>query len=243
MKVIRLKLNQVLASYRKPTSFGIKETYPLPPYSTLIGMIHFACGFLEYVDMDISIQGTYNSKINEQYTRYEFKPDFYDKSRHSIKIDGEKNSTGLTRGLAYIELLTDVNLVIHIKSEEKNLQTIYENLINPKEYLSLGRREDLVRIDEVKFVEIVEKKTDTRLYFENDIFIPSSIMENLEDKINKHGTIYNIGKVYDIDTKSNTRKWRNKIDVMHVTKGAEMSSQVCMMLDDSNNEKLPVFFV
>ena len=86
MKAIRVIARQTLASYRKPSSMQIKETYPLPPYSTVIGMIHTACGFTEYVDMDISIQGTYHSKVNELYTRYEFKPGYYEKDRHSIKI-------------------------------------------------------------------------------------------------------------------------------------------------------------
>ena len=39
MKAIRLHCFQNLANYKKPSSFIIKETYPLPPYSTIIGMI------------------------------------------------------------------------------------------------------------------------------------------------------------------------------------------------------------
>ena len=58
MKVIRVQCFQNLANYRKPTSFLIKETYPLPPYSTVLGMIHAACGFTEYHPMKLSIQGT-----------------------------------------------------------------------------------------------------------------------------------------------------------------------------------------
>jgi len=76
VKAIKITARQTLASYRKPSSMQIKESYPLPPYSTVIGMIHTACGFQEYVDMSISIQGSYYSKVNELYTRYEFKPGF-----------------------------------------------------------------------------------------------------------------------------------------------------------------------
>ncbi len=72
MKAIRLKLYQNLVNYKKPTSFQLKETYPLPPYSTVSGMIHYACGFTEYKEMEISIQGKYHSKVNDLYTRYEF---------------------------------------------------------------------------------------------------------------------------------------------------------------------------
>ena len=64
MKAIKLKLYQNLVNYKKPTSFQLKETYPLPPYSTVIGMIHYACDFDEYKDMNVSIQGSYYSKVN-----------------------------------------------------------------------------------------------------------------------------------------------------------------------------------
>ena len=56
-RAIRLDCFQNLVNYRKPSSFIIKETYPLPPYSTVSGMIHAACGFKEYHKMKLSIQG------------------------------------------------------------------------------------------------------------------------------------------------------------------------------------------
>ena len=72
MKAIRLHCFQNLANYKKPSSFIIKETYPLPPYSTVIGMIHAACGFKRYHGMKLSIQGTNQGTISELYTRYSF---------------------------------------------------------------------------------------------------------------------------------------------------------------------------
>ena len=57
MKAIKLHCFQNLVNYKKPSSFIIKETYPLPPYSTVIGMIHAACGFKRYHRMKLSIQG------------------------------------------------------------------------------------------------------------------------------------------------------------------------------------------
>ena len=46
MKAIRVKLTQDMVNYRKPTSFQLKETYPLPPPSTVIGMVHYLCDLL-----------------------------------------------------------------------------------------------------------------------------------------------------------------------------------------------------
>lgn len=63
-KAIRVICKQELVNYKKPTSLLIKETYPLPPYSTVIGMIHKACDFQEYHDMQISIQGKIGAHIS-----------------------------------------------------------------------------------------------------------------------------------------------------------------------------------
>ena len=73
MKAIKLKLYQNMVNYKVPTSFQLKESYPLPPYSTVIGMVHSLCDFKEYKPMKISISGNYFSKVNDLYTRYEFK--------------------------------------------------------------------------------------------------------------------------------------------------------------------------
>ncbi len=72
MKAIRIKLFQEIASYRTPLTFGQRMTYPLPPYSTVIGMVHNLCNFTEYKEMNISIQGKYISKAREYFTRHEF---------------------------------------------------------------------------------------------------------------------------------------------------------------------------
>lgn len=55
MKAIRVECFQNLVNYRKPSSFIIKETFPLPPYSTVLGMIHAACGFTTFHPMELSI--------------------------------------------------------------------------------------------------------------------------------------------------------------------------------------------
>lgn len=218
MKAIKLIARQTLASYRKPSSMQIKESYPLPPYSTVIGMIHAACGYQEYVDMDISIQGSYYSKINELYTRYEFKPGFYDKERHSIEVTNKNGkSTGLTIGPANIELLTNVNLVIHIlpKQEEK-IQEIYDELRNPKEYLSLGRREDLLVIEKVQIVEVEEKILEKDYKLKQDAYVPLNSFD--KEDINDMASIYKLNKKYSINPKTNIRYWEKQILVKYFSK-------------------------
>ena len=67
MKALRIHLTQSSANYRKEATIQNKMTYPLPPFSTIIGAIHNACGFKEYKEMRISIQGDYKSMAKETY--------------------------------------------------------------------------------------------------------------------------------------------------------------------------------
>ena len=194
MKAIKLKLYQNMVNYKVPTSFQLKESYPLPPYSTVIGMVHSLCDFKEYKPMKISISGNYFSKVNNLYTRHEF-----------------NNSDNVIKGPATIELLVDVNLTIHIIPEDQSeefLNMIFEAFKYPKEYPSLGRREDIVLIKDVKIVNVEEKrlKKDLSNGEENFAYIPINfIQEKLVNHGNKksgigiYGTRYELTKNYILD--------------------------------------------
>ncbi|MCI8411446.1 MAG: type I-B CRISPR-associated protein Cas5 [Clostridia bacterium] len=230
MKAIKVTVRQTLASYRKPSSMQIKESYPLPPYSTVIGMIHTACGFQEYVDMDISIQGSYYSKVNELYTRYEFKPGFYDKTRHSIEVKSKnEKSTGLTVGPANVELLTNVKLTIHIAPKEEKLETILEGLRNPKEYLSLGRREDLLVIDKVEVVELQEKELEKDYKLKQDAYVPLKSIE--EEDTDDIATVYKLNKKYKIHPKTRIRFWEQQVMAKYFSKQSTIYSKTKVLTD------------
>lgn len=230
MKAIRLKLKQNLVNYKFPTSFQLKETYPLPPYSTVIGMIHNACDYKEYKPMKISVQGKYHSKVNDLATRYEFKNGMtFDPGRHQIKV----GDYGISKGISTVELLSDVELVIHIMPDDENLiEEIYEALKTPREYLSLGRREDLIIIEEVKIVEILKERLrgeNIRIEENYSAYVPIQIVEDKKiivegenPEIQYKGTMYKITKNYEIINYGNKkapklfRKWE-KIKVHYVS--------------------------
>ena len=230
MKSIRLKLKQNLVNYKLPTSFQLKETYPLPPYSTIIGMIHNACNYLEYKPMQISVQGKYHSKVNDLATRYEFKNGMtYDSTRHQLKV----GDYGISMGVSNVELLSEVELLIHIVPEDQSLvEEIYNAFKTPREYISLGRREDLVVIDEVKVVEILEERVrgeNLRINRDYKAYIPVQLIEKKRvliegevDTIEYKGTMYNLTKDYALVNYGTTkspkvfRKW-NKIKVHYVS--------------------------
>ncbi|WP_036728274.1 CRISPR-associated protein Cas5 [Peptoniphilus mikwangii] len=228
MKAIKIKLRQESANYKKPNSFQLKESYPLPPYSTIIGMVHNMCNYDEYKPMDISVQGAYRSKTNDLFTRYEFKNAMkYEKGRHDIKV-GE---FGITRGIATTELLVDIELLIHIVPENQALiEEIYNAFIFPREYVSLGRREDLVVIEEVKIVEfeevILEKSIKLRkgygIYIPFEKFSENIKIGHIKTDIPKEyrGTMYNITKNYELKNYGSKkspkifRDW-NKVKVIY----------------------------
>jgi CRISPR-associated protein Cas5, N-terminal domain len=229
IRAIKLELYQNMVNYKTATSFQLKETYPLPPYSTIIGMVHSLCDFKEYVPMEISVMGSYFSKVNDLYTRYEFKKgNPYEEGRHQINVNG----FGVNRGVATAELLVDVYLMIHIIPEDQSdesIQKILNAFEKPREYPSLGRREDIVVINKVKEVVIEKKELEEDRTYNKNIFayIPISFVRKsvveFGDKssgVQIPGTRYEITKNYklqNIGTKSKPKEIRiwEKKDVIY----------------------------
>ena len=232
MMAIKLKAKQDMVNYKVPTSFQIKETYPLPPYATIVGMVHSLCGFESYKPMKVSVQGKYFSKVNDLFTRYEFKNGMtYDNKRHQIKV----GDYGVSQGVATTELLVDVELMLHIVPEDEELTTtILEAFKKPKEYPSLGRREDLMIFESVDGVEIIEKELedDFRLPVGYGAYIPLELINDEKVAINtldtnmdsisaEHtGTRYKLNKEYELTNYGSKkkpkmfRKWK-KVDVVY----------------------------
>ncbi|WP_430535278.1 type I-B CRISPR-associated protein Cas5b [Listeria rocourtiae] len=233
MKAIRIKLWQDLVNYKKPTSFQLKETYPLPPYSTVIGLVHTMCGFTSYHPMEISIQGKYFSKVNDLYTRYEFKNGMtYDEKRHQLKV----GDYGVGRGVATAELLVDVELLLHVIPEDQGLvEQIAEAFREPVEYPSLGRREDIATIQEVKVVWVEKKEAEEDWKLDNGYgaYVPISIIEKDDVYFRPHvkssvgrndmlGTRYLLTDTYELVNRGTAkapkmyRNWLKK-DVFYTT--------------------------
>ena len=202
-RAIRVKCFQNLVNYKKPSSFIIKETFPLPPYSTVLGMIHAACGYTEFHPMKLCIQGTNSGTVSELYTRYSFSAGTkYEEGRHQICVeDGERY--GIFRGIANVELVCDNDMVIHVIPEEEDFEKVYNSLKYPPRYLSLGRYEDLLDIERVDIVNIHQ---EDEVAIKRDMYIPVSYGIELGDR---RGTIYNLTKEYEI-TKQGLRRWKKE---------------------------------
>ena len=218
MKVIRVKLHQETANYRVPASHGFRESYPLPPISTVIGMVHYLCDFHEYHPMKVSVQGSYVSTTSDFFTRYEFKNGMkFDPGRHQLNAEGY----GISRGIGHVQLLYDVNLILHIKPDDENeLEDIYNALKYPREFPNLGRREDLANFEEVKIVDVEKKDED--LTVNHGAYIPVEMYENIgleNEGIGYKGTHYYLNKDYKLVTikKGQTQRRWNKVEVIYAS--------------------------
>lgn len=134
-KVLRIVLTQSSANYRKEGSHTNKMTYPLPPLSTVIGAIHNACGYTEYHEMDISIQGNYESISREVYTDYAFLNNTMDDRGILVKM---LNPNLLSCG--YIEVARALKSQGNSFKNGKTVMVVDEKLM--EEYLELWREKD-----------------------------------------------------------------------------------------------------
>ncbi|MEM3010158.1 MAG: type I-B CRISPR-associated protein Cas5b [Candidatus Nitrosocaldaceae archaeon] len=134
-KVLRIKAYQPTAVYRNPVTAEVIESYPLPPPSTILGLISTLIKepILEKDSINISIQGSYDSLLKD-YQWYK-------------KYESDKPYPIL------VHTLYDVNLIIHLGfSNEILAERVKSNLLNPSYYLYLGRAEDLLKIEDIEFV-------------------------------------------------------------------------------------------
>lgn len=325
MKAIRLHLKQNSANYRREETVNCRMTYPLPPYSTVIGAIHKACGYTDYHPMQVSIQGKYgsqktrlfkdncflNSLQNDRNTlvklrnpemlstaydivavaqkaqgndfekgitinvvnkdlieEYRFlkrtkrRIDKHKKIVKSLKdkakkMKADKNISAeevkafdkrvkeidktykkyeevkytipyskfrtLATGPKYYEMLYDVELVIHIVSDENTIQDILDNIYN---LTAIGRGEDFVEVLECTETEL--EGGDIQYDAPNspfDLYMPIELLDKNIDNIGHNdktvgmyinGTKYLLPKDYTVENlKGNMRKRNfNRIPVL-----------------------------
>lgn len=144
----------------------------------------------EYFPMNISIQGNYESIFNNYQTLRMYKE--------------KENVTSMPRN---VHQLLNVNLVTHVKAEDEIIENLYNSIINGNETITLGRNEDLVRIEEIKYVQNISKSDGEIINY--NAYVPNYIckQENLT------GINYRLNTKYVIENK--LRKWE-KVDVKYI---------------------------
>ena len=167
MQALKLCLYQTQAVYRNPVSSEVIETYPLPPPSTVLGLISTLIKKpLSGDDINISIAGTFDTLVRD-YQWY------------------KKHSTVKPYPIL-VHILQDVNLTIHITTyDNKELLTRIKKVFEqPPSFLYLGRGEDLLKVESVNLVDVILKDPSDTESFElaESTYIPERDLKKIQDR-------------------------------------------------------------
>jgi CRISPR-associated protein Cas5t len=173
-RVLKAKLYQETAVYRNPLTAEIIETFPLPPPSTTLGLIHKLVNAQETIHaLDVSIQGEH-SAILRDYQHY--------------KKFGTSHPYPIV-----VNVLQDLCLILHIKGRENFIYQLLEAFQNPPSYISLGRAEDLCLVKDVKIVTVEETKNITETQ------IPAYILQSEAESLELQGPLFRLPTYYHLE--------------------------------------------
>ncbi len=153
MKALRIILTQYKACYKKEEADLNKMTYPLPPFSTVIGALHSACGFKSCQPMNISIQGTFGSMGQEVYRDHAFLNSLQNDRGTLVKLANDSFlSTGFTKvAAAQKSQGNDFEKEITIEVLNRECLTEYQQLKASRRELDEFKKAELdPKIGEIK---------------------------------------------------------------------------------------------
>lgn len=188
MEALKIKLFQEIAVYRNPITMEVIETYPLPAPSTVLGLIHQLLGAKETIpNINISIQGSYDALLRDY--------------QHYKKGDSPRPYP------IVVNALNNINLTLHIKTDETVLRRIEDAFHSPPYYPYLGRAEDLLKVEDVKRVlgEWIEAD-------EEEIRTPCYVRKELAESYSLNGMLFRLPTYYqfeDVLIGKRVRKVRN----------------------------------
>lgn len=232
-KTLYIKIFQPFAQYRNPFTFYYAQTYPLPPKSTIIGMLQNATNRYydpEFWKLEVSVHGGFES-VFWNYQQLIKGYSYLEKVKNKLKIinqnrplynDGFKSQ----RTPVHQQELFNGYLYIFIRGEPKLIRDIKNSLDKPTKILSLGRSEDIAYIRDVAIIEGIiegeEKTAKKSIQFKYPTYIRSYIEINnskIEFPIkNKKYPVYTIPvKVIFTNDKDNT-PIQNKAEITKKTR-------------------------
>jgi CRISPR-associated protein Cas5t len=200
MECLRVKLYTPTGIFKNPLSIKGIEVYPLPLYSTIIGLIYRAMGRKwngEY--FQISIQGDYETIYRDYvwFKKYDLRGRMLDKLPLQVPI------------------LYNLRLLIHIKASEELLKEIESGLKKPKELLFLSGGEYPVKVEEVNRVkcEVKEFSKFNSMELVYNAYVPSLLKREI--KSTEEGINFNLSYFYK-NTKPKAYNW---IEATYLKKG------------------------
>lgn len=202
---IYFELYQPYAQYRNPFTFYYAQTFPLPPKSTVVGMLQNATQ--RYYDMNfwnlkVSIHGGFESVFWNYQQLIKGYPEIeIDKERPLLVVEqetkkgkkaeikkGKKPKLPLynegikaQRTPVHQQELFNGHLHIFIRGDKSLLDEIYFSLEKPKKVLSLGRSEDIAFIRNLLLLDgskITHREAEKSLWLTFPTYIRKEIKLN-----------------------------------------------------------------
>ena len=175
-------------------------------------------------------------KDNEKKLKDEIKE--YEQENYTKPISKYRS---LTTSIKYYEILNNIDLVIHVRSDENTLNDILENIYNLK---SIGRSEDFVDVKEAKIVELYEGDCDVdnnlSMYLNYEDVKDGYISPKYKDGKTINGTKYYINKNYEI--KEGKREFIKK-KVLYTSYCAIEETSDNIFLDNTDEKNYIVNFI
>ncbi len=173
MKALLIKIYQPTAHYRMPFTYQRRHTYPLPPYSTVIG---FLCNMLgidyqgneqykKLTECKLSISGRFEQKLTEYIWFRNLSKGSHERyfgSTETREKNGEINHIGGQSPMR-IDVLENMHLNIHLTGDESfllELKACLHNPVNRLETVHLGRAEDWLVFESIEMVDLIPSSKD-----------------------------------------------------------------------------------
>jgi CRISPR-associated protein Cas5t len=161
MQTLKVKLYQEVAVYRNPITMEVIESFPLPPPSTVLGLVQSLLAEREPIPhLNVSIQGNYGA-LYRDYQHY---------------IKGSQTDR---RYPIVVHNLHDVHLVLHFSSDDETIARMLRVFCDPPYYPYLGRAEDLLLIEEVRLCEVQEQNKEYGLLPDKNAYILACVCKDL----------------------------------------------------------------
>ena len=176
-------------------------------------------------------------KLEEEKYKEEFK-----KFEYENYTKPYSHFQNLVTSLKSYEILNDIFLILHIKSDEETLKDIENNIFNLQ---SLGRSEDFVEVIECKMVELqeVEEVIENKLSMyinAKDFYEEKIFTETVDGDHGSGGTKYYLDKNYEITKEKREFK---KVPVIYSTSVLAEESSENVKADIYNEETILVNFI
>jgi CRISPR-associated protein Cas5t len=255
--VLKIKIYQPNAHYRVPFSYQRRFTYPIPPYSTVKGLICNLMGIKDEDDerlkkikgLSLAIYGRYENLTKEYIWFRNLSKDSHISKFHSVNnriLDNVPQHPGGQMPVT-IDVLHNVSLIIYIyHPDEDFLNRIKDSFEYPSNRLSvihLGRSEDWLVFQEIKLpVKLIKDSSMNIRYY---TWIPSKDYAQ-EDFINEdygdffdrlNGNIFRLPTFYKI-TENNQRVFDEYVTVKLYEGGSFKKLEFYIDAD----ENIPIIF-